>query len=40
MKLKHWIFLGFVAIGGLYLAHVYFQHGGVSGFRSGLGLGA
>lgn len=38
MKLKHWIFLALLLIGGLYMWHNYSQHGGVSGFKSGLGL--
>lgn len=39
MKLKHWVFLGLVAIGALYLLHNYQAHGGVSGVKSGLGFG-
>lgn len=39
MKLKHWIGLGFLAVGVLFVWHVATSHGGVSGFRSGLGLG-
>lgn len=38
MKTKHWIFLILVLIGGLYIFHVYQGHGGVGGFKSGLGL--
>jgi hypothetical protein len=39
MKLRHWLITGFVLIGALYLFHNYQQHGGVSGVKSGLGLG-
>ena len=39
MKLKHWVFLAFVVIGGLFVWHVYSGHGGVSGFKQGIGLG-
>lgn len=39
MKMKHWVFIGFVVIGGLYIFHTFTMHGGVGGFRSGLGLG-
>jgi hypothetical protein len=38
MKLKHWLFLGIAAVGALYFWHTYSQHGGVSGFKQGLGL--
>ena len=39
MKLKHWVFLALVIVGGLYLLHNYQMHGGVSGVKSGLGFG-
>lgn len=39
MKLKHWVFLGLVAIGALYLWHNYSSHGGVAGVKQGLGFG-
>lgn len=39
MKLRHWVFLSFILIGILYVVHMYTSHGGVTGFRSGLGLG-
>jgi hypothetical protein len=39
VKVRHWIILILVAIGGLYLWHNYSQHGGVAGMKSGLGLG-
>lgn len=39
MKAKHWIALGLLAVAILYLFHNYQMHGGVSGFRTGLGLG-
>lgn len=38
MKLKHWLIMGLVVIGGLYVGHVYFSHGGFMGFREGIGL--
>jgi hypothetical protein len=39
MKVKHWIILLLVAIGVLFLWHNYQGHGGVSGVKSGLGIG-
>lgn len=39
MKLKHYVFLALVLVGGLYLFHNYRSHGGVSGVKQGLGLG-
>lgn len=39
MKLKHWVFLAFVAIGALFVFHIFTSHGGSSGFLSGLGIG-
>lgn len=39
MKLKHWVFIGLVAVGALYLAHNYMSHGGVQGVKQGIGLG-
>lgn len=38
MKVKHWIILLLVLIGGIYVFHIVTQHGGVAGFKSGLGL--
>jgi hypothetical protein len=38
VKLKHWIFVGFVLVGILFVVHIATQHGGISGFTSGLGL--
>jgi hypothetical protein len=38
MKIKHWILVGFVVVGGLYVLHIVTHHGGVSGFTGGLGL--
>lgn len=38
MKVKHWIFLLLVLVGGLFVFHIITSHGGVSGFKSGLGL--
>lgn len=40
MKLKHWVIIGLVAIGALYLWHNYSMHGGTTGLKSGLGLSA
>lgn len=39
MKVKHWIFLILVVIGGLYLLHNFQGHGGSQGLKSGLGFG-
>lgn len=39
MKLRHWVFLGLLAIAVLFLWHNYQMHGGVGGVKSGLGLG-
>jgi hypothetical protein len=39
MKLKHWVFIGLVAVGVLYLGHNYLSHGGTAGVKQGLGLG-
>ena len=39
MKLKHLFALALVVIGALFLWHLYASHGGVSGFKSGLGIG-
>jgi hypothetical protein len=38
MKVKHWIFLLLVVVGGLYILHNYTSHGGTTGLKSGLGL--
>lgn len=38
MKLKHYVALAFLAIGVLYVLHIAMNHGGVSGFKSGLGV--
>jgi hypothetical protein len=38
MRLKHWIGLGFVIVGILFVWHIYSSHGGVGGFKSGLGI--
>lgn len=39
MKLKHWVFVALILVGGLYVWHTYSQHGGVSGFKQGIGIG-
>lgn len=38
MRLKHVLILALLAVGALYVWHIYSQHGGVSGFKSGLGV--
>jgi hypothetical protein len=38
MKLKHWVFLGLTAVGVLFVWHIAASHGGLSGFKSGLGI--
>jgi hypothetical protein len=38
MKVRHWIFLILVIVGGLFLLHNYMGHGGTAGVKSGLGL--
>jgi hypothetical protein len=39
MKLKHWVFIALVVVGGLYLVHNYMSHGGIAGVKQGIGLG-
>lgn len=39
MKLKHWVFVAFVVIGVLFVWHIATSHGGVAGFKAGLGFG-
>ena len=39
MKLKHWVVIGLVLIGALYVIHNFTLHGGVSGVKSGFGIG-
>lgn len=39
MKATYLIWLALLIIGVLYVVHNYMSHGGVSGIRSGLGLG-
>lgn len=39
MKVKHWIMIIFCVVGLLYVAHILTAHGGVSGLKSGLGMG-
>jgi hypothetical protein len=39
MKMKHWVFLLFAILGALFVFHVYSQHGGIAGVKSGVGLG-
>jgi hypothetical protein len=40
MRLKHWVLVGFIAVGVLYFAHMVMSHGGMQGFTAGLGFGA
>jgi hypothetical protein len=39
MKVKHWIFVILVFVGLLFLWHNYQGHGGLTGVKSGLGVG-
>jgi hypothetical protein len=39
MKLKHWVLVSLILVGGLYVWHTYSMHGGTSGFKAGLGIG-
>lgn len=39
MRLKHWVLVGFIVIGVLYVAHIFMNHGGMGGLTAGLGLG-
>jgi len=39
VKLKHLVFLAIFIVGALYVWHTYSMHGGVAGFKSGIGLG-
>ncbi len=38
MKVKHWIAIILVVIGGLYVLHNYQSHGGFQGVKGGLGF--
>jgi len=37
MNFRHWIVLALIIIALLYIWHVYSSHGGVQGFKAGLG---
>lgn len=39
MKVKHWIVIVLLLIGGLFLWHNYQGHGGFGGIKTGLGIG-
>lgn len=39
MRMRHWVILGFLVVGALFVFHIFSSHGGASGFMSGLGLG-
>lgn len=39
MKFRHIVIVGLVLVGALYFWHTYSQHGGLGGFKAGLGLG-
>lgn len=39
MKLKHWVGVAFIVVGVLFTLHLFMSHGGISGFKSGIGLG-
>lgn len=36
--MKHYLILALIIVGGLYVFHIYTQHGGVGGFKTGLGI--
>lgn len=38
MRTKHYLILALVVVGSLYVWHVYSQHGGMGGFKTGLGI--
>jgi hypothetical protein len=38
MKFRHWIIIALIIIALLYIWHIYSSHGGVSGFKNGLGV--
>jgi hypothetical protein len=38
VKAKHFLALGLMAVGALFLFHMYRSHGGVSGIKQGLGF--
>lgn len=40
MRTKHWIYMFLLVVGVLFVYHTYQTKGGVSGFKSGLGIGA
>lgn len=37
MKFRHLVVIALIAIALLYIWHIYSSHGGVSGFKNGLG---
>lgn len=38
MKAKHYLMIALGVVGLLYVAHIMTQHGGISGFKSGLSV--
>lgn len=38
MRLKHYLILALIIVGALYVWHIYSQHGGTAGFKTGLGI--
>ena len=38
MKFRHWIIIALLAVALLYIWHIYSSHGGVAGFKNGLGV--
>jgi hypothetical protein len=38
VKLKHWVAVSFIIIGAAFVLHLVMSHGGVRGFKSGVGL--
>ena len=39
MKLKHWVAIGLIGVGALFVLHIAMSHGGFTGFKAGLGIG-
>lgn len=36
--MKHYLILALIIVGGLYVYHIYSMHGGMGGFKTGLGI--
>jgi hypothetical protein len=39
VKLKHWLVIALVLVGALFVGHLIMSHGGIAGFKQGIGLG-